>query len=1085
MKVKNYVLVIITLLATFLNVNAQESIITGTVTDDTGPLPGVSVIIKGTTKGTESDFDGKYSISAKKGDVLVFSYVGMTPQEKIIEDSKIINIVMRADNVLEEVVINVFGVEVKKNQAASSFSRVKSETIDNTGESDVLKSLSAKASNVNIVSNSGDPGSGSYVQIRGQNTITGNSQPLYVIDGIPVSNDELGSGVDGVGQQSRMNDLNPNDIEDIQILKGASASALWGFRAANGVVLITTKKGKQGSLTVNVSSTVSFDEPNVKFKTQNLFGQGSNGNWVRNSSNSYGDLIANRAGGNDDYNSSGAYFISGTSGNTIYPVAVKKSQANFNDSNYESIINKGFSFDKHISVSGGGESGNFYIGIGHFDQEGIIESSRYERTTIDFSSKYNVSEKTTFKGKFSFSGVNANRIQQGSNTSGLLLGLYRTPADFDIRDYIGTYYNASGVPYFNSHRAYRQEIGTYEGDKNPGYNNPLWTTNVQKNPNKVNRLIGGFELQHNFNNWISALARFGLDTYSDERISMFPINSVQNSGRGQASESVTDYLQYNADIMLLGDIDVVKNDLSLNYTLGINIGDTRYSQRGGGYINFLVDSDKYSYNNSVIADRTTFFNRQQVKLSGAYFQTAFDYKRSLFLTLGGRLETISTLDPNLKNYFYPSAEFAFKIDEKIKSDFITEAKLRAAYGQIAVNPSFGFGYTYYASANWTEPWGGAYDAGGYNGSFQRSVLQGNNNLKPEIKSEIELGVNLGFANRLSINATYYNNEIKDNLAVVPINGSSGYGFLYGNFADIENKGFEVEVNLDILKKSELKWSIYGNWATNENKVTRLDGTESLFLNGFTGTSSRAVLNQPLGVLWGGRWNRDATGNLILDSAGFPTVASTEGVLGDPNPDWRGGLGTKIGYKGFKLNVLFDASIGGDVWDGTNGALNNFGKSLESANIVNFPNQSAANNIYAYDGSEASTLGWLNIDGSYSVRGDIADFGDGPVLLNQSFYTSIGGGFGPVAEQFIKDASWIKLREVSMGYIFNQSSLLKGSGIDEVSFTLTGRNLWLWTKDKTLGQDPESNLTGGSNGRGLQYFNHPNSKSILASINIKF
>ena len=1065
--------------------HAQERTISGTVTDESGPLPGVSILIKGTTTGTETDFDGNYSIQANTGDVLVFSFIGMTTQEKTVGTANTINLVMQSDNVLEEVIVNVFGVEVKKNQVASSVSRVKAEAIENTGESDLLKSLSAKASNVNIVSNSGDPGAGSYVQIRGQNTITGNSQPLYVIDGIPVSNDEIGSGVDGVMQQSRMNDLNPNDIEDVQILKGASASALWGYRAANGVVLITTKKGKKGKITVSLTSTISFDKPNIKFKTQDLFGQGSGGSWVRNQANSYGDLIANRAGGNDEFNIDGAYFVSDTSGDVIYPVAVKNSQANFNDSNYDAVINQGFSIDKHASISGGGENGNFYLGLGHYKQDGIINNSSYERTTIDFSEKYKVAEKTTFKGKFSFSGSNSNRIQQGSNTSGLLLGLYRNPADFDIRDYIGIYNYGNGSTYFNSQRAYRQEIGTYDSDKNPGYNNPLWTTNVQKNPNTVNRYIAGFELQHDIADWISILGRFGLDAYSDERINMFPMNSVQNSGRGQAAENVTDFLQFNADIMLLGDLNIMAEDLTMNYTLGFNIADSKYAQRGGGYTNFLVDSDKYAYTNSVIADRTTFLNRQEIKLSGTYLQSAFDYKNFLYLTLGGRLETISTLAPNMKSYFYPSVEFAYKFDENVNSNILSEGKIRASYGQVAVNPGYGFGYTYYLAANGGEGWGPGYDAGAYDGSFQRSPLGGNDKLKPEIKSEYEFGIDLAFFNRISLNATYYQNKITDNLVQVPINGSSSYGFLYGNYADIENKGIEVDFNFDILKNTDLKWAIYGNWGTNENEVTRLEGTESLFLNGFVGTSSRAVLNQPLGVLWGGRWDRDTNDNLILDNGGFPTVAPTEGVLGDPNPDWRGGLGTRLSYKGFKLNVLFDASMGGDVWDGTNGALHNFGKAIITANIIDFPNQSAANDLYAYNGAEASSLGWSNTDGSYSVRGNIANFGAGDVLLNESYYQSIGGGFGPVAEQFIKDASWIKLREISLGYAFSQSNLLKNTGVDELSFTVTGRNLWLWLKDESLGQDPESNLTGGSNGRGLQYFNHPNTRSILASINVKF
>ena len=257
---------------------AQERAVSGIVSDNAGmPLPGVSVLVKGTKSGTQTDFDGKFTIRATSNQVLIFSYIGMKTQEALATSTNI-NIKLKDDSVeLEGVVINTLGIEVKKNEKASSFSKVKGNAIANSGETSVLKGLSAKASGVAIVSNSGDPGSGAYIQIRGQNSITGSTQPLFVIDGTPVSNDEIGGGVDGVGQQSRLNDINPNDIESVQVLKGASAAALWGYRAANGVVLISTKKGKKGKISIDINSTVSFDKVNVEMKLQDKFGQGLNG----------------------------------------------------------------------------------------------------------------------------------------------------------------------------------------------------------------------------------------------------------------------------------------------------------------------------------------------------------------------------------------------------------------------------------------------------------------------------------------------------------------------------------------------------------------------------------------------------------------------------------------------------------------------------------------------------------------------------------------------------------------------------------------------------------------------------------------
>jgi TonB-linked SusC/RagA family outer membrane protein len=1068
---------------------AQQKTVTGKVTSEDGAVAGAVVKIVGTNNAVSTGFDGSYSIKAKEGDVLEVSYVGLPNKTMPVVSGNVINFSLAGSKEIEIVtIVNTLGVEVKKGQQGTASSKVKGNAVKASGESSLIKGLSGKASNVSVVSNSGDPGSGSYIQIRGQNTITGNTQPLFVIDGIPVSNDEIGSATDGVGQQSRMNDINPNDVENVQILKGASAAALWGFRAANGVVLITTKKGKGGKMQVNLNTTFSQDQVNLRFKTQDLFGQGSSGIWSQApnvAANSYGDLISRRAGGSDVFNTTGSRFVA-QDGTVYFPITAKRSKENFNDSNYDAVIGTGYSLDKHLSLSGGNANGSYYLGLGHLEQQGIIRGSDYERTSVDFNTTFKLSDKTTAKGKFNYSSINANRVQQGSNTSGLLLGLYRTPADFDNSDYIGTNINAAGVRFENAHRSYRRSIGngTYGA---VGYNNPLWTTDKQQNTSKVNHFIAGLQIQHEFSKKFSILGRFGIDNSTDERITLFPKNSQENTGLGSASDTSISLQQYNVDVMALGDFELSEN-LSLNYTLGVNTFENKFYSTGGSYKNFLVDSDVYTYDNAITADKNSFLNRELTRANGAYFSTAFDYKKFLFVTLGGRYETASTFAPNLKGYFYPSAEVAYLFSKNIKENtFLTNGKLRLTAGQVAINPPFGVGYSYFIPATGAEGYGPAYDAAAYNGGLQRSGLRGNPNLKPEIKTEYEGGIDLEFFNRVNINATYYTNTIKDNLVNVPINGSSSYSALFGNFAEIQNNGIEIDLNINILKDTPIKWSIYGNWSKNTNEVTKLENTTSLFLNGFAGSSSRAVLGQPLGVLWGGKWDRNPNGSLILDSNGFPTVAAAEGVIGDPNPDWRGGLGTRVEYKGFSLNALFDASIGGDLWDGTNGALNNFGKTVETANITTFPNQAAANAVVNYDGVGAgspSLGGWTNADGTYSVRGNETDFGGPRVLLNQAFYQSIGGGFGPVSEQFIKSASWVKFRELSLGYSFNKN-IIRKSGLEEVSITLTGRNLWLWTEAKNLYQDPETNLTGGSNGRGLQYFNHPNSKSFLVSLNIKF
>ena len=1063
---------------------AQERSVSGTVSDNTGmPLPGVSVLVKGTKTGTQSNFDGSYTIKVSPTQVLIFSYIGMNTQE-VVAKSTTINVKLTGSAMeLESVVINNFGIETKRKLSDSSRSKVKGDALRSTGEVSLLNALSGKASNVNISASSGDPGAGSYVQIRGQNTITGNTQPLYVIDGIPISGQEIdnGNNTAGVNQQSRVNDINPNSIESVTILKGASAAALWGYRAANGVILITTKKGKAGKISVNVNTSYSSDEINVKMKTQDIFGQGSAGRFARNVGASFGDLISNRSGASDVFNTAGSYFVS-DSGKRYYAITQKNSEENFNESNYDAVINTGYTLNSNVGISGGNENGSFYLGFGHTNQEGVIRNSSYEKTSIDFNSTFKLGEKTTFKTKFSFSGINSNRIQTGSNTSGLYLGLYRNAPDFDIRDFKGTYFTAAGVASLGSQRGYRKDLGNFEGSRTIAYNNPLWTTDVQKNPNTVNRYIAGFELNHKLTENFSLLGRFGLDAYTDERISMYPIYSSENGGNGSASEDGITYRQYNADIMGIGNTSITEK-LKLDYTVGINIAETNDVRRGGTYKNFLINTPKFVYDNSLLTDRTTYLARFNTKTNGAYFSTSFDYDNMFNLNLGGRLETASTFAPNLKAYFYPSAELSYNLKHDIESNVLTNGKLRATFGKVAIIPQVYRGTTYVTGALDTESWGPGYDAAAYNGGFEREGAAGNNLLKPEVKTEVEFGTELEFFNRLTLGATYYNSVVNDNLISAAINPSSSFDTAYGNFAQIKNKGLEIDFDVAILKNTDFKWSVSGNWATNRNKVTKLDGTTSVLLNGFAGTSSRAVLNQPVGVLWGGRFDRDANGALILDANKFPTAAPTEGVIGDPNAKWRAGLSNRFSYKGLSLNVLFDASVGGELWDGTNGVLNTFGRTLESANIVTLSTAEAAN-LRGSDGATALSQSWPNADGTVSVRGNIVDYGGGPVLANQSWYAGQGGGFGTIAEQFVKSATWVKLREITLSYNLN-SKFLQKSGLNEVSFSATGRNLWLWTEDKTIGQDPESNLTGGSNGRGLQYFNSPNTRSFMLSLNLKF
>ncbi|MDX5437146.1 MAG: carboxypeptidase-like regulatory domain-containing protein, partial [Pontibacter sp.] len=500
---------------------AQVRTITGKVTDATSnqPLPGVTVLAKGTTVGTATGADGQYTINVPEGsNALVFRFIGYKSLEQAIGTRSVINAGLQLDNQqLEEVVVTALGFKEDKDKIGSATSQVSGAKVAQSGETSAVTGLSGKASGVQITRSSGDPGAGAYIQIRGQSTITSSVQPLIIIDGVPVSNSTLGSGVGGVVQQSRLNDINPNDIASVQILKGASAAALWGSRAANGVMIITTKRGSSGKGKINIGYdvTYSIDKISYTHDLQDTYGQGFGGVYSPTSAYSYGDKVANRAGGADAVDKSGQKFVA-QDGTEYYPITQRNDRSTYLDENFDAVFQDGHFLEQNLSFSGGDQDGNFYASVSDLNQEGIIRNnSDYRRTTARINAEKRLAPTFKASGNVTYSKIGSNRIQQGSNTSGLYLGYLRNAPDFDIRDYKGTYFNAAGDAFLNRQRSYRRYLGN---TASPIYNNPLWTINEQRNTSDVNRFIGAFELNYEPLTWLNFIARAGADHYTDQRL---------------------------------------------------------------------------------------------------------------------------------------------------------------------------------------------------------------------------------------------------------------------------------------------------------------------------------------------------------------------------------------------------------------------------------------------------------------------------------------------------------------------------------------------------------------------------------------
>ncbi len=1064
-----------------LSKEQQQKNLTGQVTSEEGEtLPGVNVVVKGTNLGTVTDFEGRFRLNAPDdATVLIFSYIGYKTQEVAIGNQSVINVTMAADvQTLSEVVVNALGIEQNKDELGSTYSTVQTSDINRSGEALILNSLAAKASNVQITSSNGDPGAGTNIRIRGANTISGASDPLIILDGIPISNSTIyGGGNDisggrdaGTSQQSRLNDLNPNDIESVQILKGASAASLWGSRAANGVIVITTKSGEAGKMKVSYKVTRSFDEVLERIPMQTTFGQGRSGSYNPTRAESWGDYIPNRSGAPDEVDITGEFFEA-ADGTRYYPILSKNQDDIFVESNWDQVFQTGGFWQHDLTLSGGNDKATYFFSAGRLDQEGIIKNSDYDRTNLRLNSKFYLNDIISASARAGYTKSNSNRIQQSSNVNGLLLGLLRTPPDFDNSDYIGTYTNDDGVVFPLRHRSYRKYLGGTTDDANPTYNNPNWTVFEQEASSEVDRFIMATELDITPISWLSFTLRGGIDKSTDKRVYFFPVGSASDTNSGTLAEDVISEQEINFDAIGKANFNLTP-DISLQATLGWNINDRRRFINSSELNGFLPNSRLRTTNlNTATANSNIENTARFIRSNRGYAVLSFDLLDQLFVNMSGAVEAASSVSGT---FFYPSIDAAWQFTDNLdlSSTPISFGKLRASWGKVGVQPlphrfktlsESGFFYTTYS-----DP----LEVARFGGGFRVDDDKGNPDLEPEIKTEFEVGMDLRFFDdKLSFTASYYQNEITGILIEVGLTPSSGFDTQYANAASMENKGLEMEIDYTILNNQDWEVGVFGNWARNRNEVTSLSGTDNINLTPGASVSSRAVVGEPLGVLFGTGSRVNEEGGLDLDANGFPQTTSSPVVLGDPNPDWRSGFGLRGAWKNLALNVLFEHVQGGAFSPRTLWVLRRFGTTQETANVI----ESTPMELVNYRGEVIPA-------GSF-VRGNIANFGGGDVLLDERWYrTGIGGGFGDnQAYNFsIKDATQTRLRELSLGYTINSDAFRSATKLGSVTFTATARNLFVW--DDLEGIDPQqTNQFGVSNGQGLDYFTNPATKSYIFSV----
>ena len=1077
---KNKLKLCFILLLGIAQISLAQNTISGIIRDANGPLPGANVIELGTNNGVSTDFDGNFQITVAEGASIEISYTGYFTQTIEVGDQSSFDILMEEDTEqLDEVVVTSLGFTEKRDKLGSTYSVVSTGAVQRSGEATFANALSAKAAGLSVTRSSGDPGAGSRIRIRGANTILGSSEPLIIVDGSPLNSSITkivngGSSSSGaVNFGSRLNDINPADIASVQVLKGASAAALWGSRAANGVIVITTKEGQSGKAKITFSTTYSFDEISERIPRQSVWGQGQNGSYSPTRAESWGDYIPDRAGGADIVDTSGGFFTS-QNGNIYYPIITKNSRETFIEENFNAAFQTGTFIQNDLNISGGNDKNTYFFSLTNLQQEGIIRGSTYDRTNIRFNYNAKLNDIMDLSNKVAYTYSSANMTQGNSNVGGIQLGHLRTPADFDNRDYIGVYTNSSGEEFPRRHRSYRRYLAN---NANPIYNNPLWTTKEQLSLNQVNRITVTPQLTIKPKEWLQLITRANIDFADDRRTFFFP--------RGSAGSSITinrrvgSYLEdeiatrdYNIDFIGRGEFSLTDN-IDLTAIVGWSLNDRKYNRSSGSISDFLVNATKVTTALNSSQESSTFENVKSFTRSNrGYAVLNFGINDELFVNMTGAVEASSTIKGS---FFYPAADVAWDFtNSALDSSIISFGKLRASYGIVGVQPAphrfdtlaeGGFSYSTYSDPLVIDSFGGG---------FRLDNNLGNPDLKPEMKTEWEIGTDLRFFNNdLTFSFTYYNNKIEDILLNVSLSPSSGFSTQYGNFGAMKNKGYEIDLGWNAIQKQDLNLNTTLNWSRNVNEVTDLYGTSVVNMSPGASVQSVALVGSPLGTLFGTGSRTNPDGSFDLDENGFPQITSSFVVLGDPNPDWRAGLGLNLSYKKFNLNVVLEHSQGGEFSPRTLHVLKRFGTTTETANRITL------------------TEPLVNVKGTTfpagtTIRGNVKNFGGGNVLLDEQWYRrSIGGGFGDnQAYNFsIYDATWTKLREISLSYTLDSPSLKSTIGLSSVRFTLTGRNLI--NINNIPGIDPEVNQYGTGNALGLDYFTNPQTQSTLLGVTFNF
>jgi TonB-linked SusC/RagA family outer membrane protein len=1027
------------LLTVWTQVVAQEKTVTGRVTDDETKegIPGVSVFVKGTSSGTVTDAEGNYQIKVPESATLVFQAVGYGTREVLVgAQSQIDMPLLTETKALGEVVVTALGIERDRKSLGYSVASLNNEELTIGRTTNIANALSGKVAGVRVTSSNGMVGSGASIFIRGFTSFTASNQPLFVVDGIPVDN---GGGVNalqtGVSNSNRAIDINQDDIESVNVLKGPAASVLYGSRAAAGAVIITTKKGKSGQKkSISFNTSYNVVEANRLPDYQNEYAQGSGGVFT----NPAGQILSwgPRATGQTVTN-----FRGEQEALTIYPDNVKD------------IFKKGYNFQNNISFSGGTDKSNYVISYGNVYETGILDNNQLTRHNFRVNGNTQITKKLSAGLSVQYINNKSTRTQIGNQLSNPFFRGWFIPRSI----------NLSGMPFED---AAGNQIHYGVDD------NPYWTIKHNKWNDEINRIIGNVNLNYEFNSWLSVDYKLGVDFYSQI------INTYDQVGaRGQANHAVGG----------VGAVGVTNFDSKdtysyLNFTLKRKINDQfNITAIVGNEVAQLSSASEAIVGANVnirdfrdLNNTTTYFpsdSKAKSRLIGVYADIAVGYKDFLTLNLTGRNDWSSTFGKEQRSYFYPSVAASFIFTEAfpvLKNNVLTSGKLRSNIATVGRTAPIYSTDTYFGAAGVADGFGPNITYP-FNGLGGRTLSDGAGNplLGPEFTTSFEIGTELNFFNgRFGIDFTWFSSKSTDIIFSVPISASSGFTSAINNAGVMETKGIELLLTGQPIKTKDFVWDISINFTKLDPKVKSLaNGVTSIFLGGFTTPQARLEAGQPYGVLFGSVFNRHSSGKLLINSTtGLTSLAPANGRIGNPNPDWTAGITNTFNYKGISLSFLIDIRQGGDVLSRNIGDLRRTGVVAETAEF----------NRFEADGTTLSK--------PYIIDGVFSDGTPNNIPVTAQAYWGNIFAFG-TGESYVFDASWVRLREASISYAFPKS-LLDKTFLGGLEIGVNGRNLLL-SAPNFPHFDPETNALGVSNGQGLEYNALPNTRTYGFFLKAKF